>query len=234
MRNINKLIDKKLEYKLIFIENKLKNSFHAIKQDNQSIRDSLGLNNKKIEFLSQNKVFKSDFEQELKKEMEKCFNELRKNYSDLSEKIEANTEEIQTLEKNLSEKDIKGKLKKELSQELKQLFSELSKKQKKELKELDKENARKLEKNFKKYNERVEYLKKEFIMFKNEFVTIRESLEKWKKDIGIELKEVLEEEKKENENSFKSIRNQVNSLKTRNTILNKELNSLKRSSKKLK
>ncbi len=221
MVELNELINRKLHYKFLSMEDKLRNSFQAIKQENQLIRHSLDITKKKIEFLSQEKVFKSDFEKELKNEMDKCLDNFKQTFSKLEK-------QILEIKKDISDKEIKSSIKKELSQEIRKYFSELSKKHKKEFKNLDKENTKIINQKFDKYKDKAEYLRKEFIMFKNEFIILRQHLDSWKKDIGSELKDLLESDRKRVEVSFKDLRNQIISLKARNTILTREVNSLKR------
>ena len=209
MVDVGGLVDRMLDKKLIAIEDKLRNSFGAIKQNDERIRSIIESLVGRLDDSDKDKAGDAEAKREIFERLKLC------------------EKEISEMRKEISSKDIKDKIRKEISLEIREYFSKSSDKQKKELKSLDKDNTKRLEKKFKKYKEKTENLKREFIMFKNEFVILREHLDDWKKDIGSELKEALKEGDRKQEFSIRDVKNQINSLKARNTILNKELNLLK-------
>lgn len=224
---MNEIITKKVEENFRLVEDKLRNSFGAIKRDNENLRALLANLDKKLNILADRKLEVSGFKENInliKKELKLQLEEFNKNCSDLDSK---NQKKIIAIEKAISEKGIEKKVYNELLKKVNLKFSELSNKQKEDLKSLQKENLNKLNRGFDKYNDRTEYLKKEFIMFKNEFVLLRESVDNWKKEIARELKELVEDKEEAIFVSIKDLRNQINALKARNTILTREINGFK-------
>ncbi len=216
MVELREIINKRIDERISIVENKLRNSFQAMRKDNEQIRNILKDLDERIKSSSAKSVDSLEFEKkisELNKTVETKFNE--------------NKEDLSKLKKEISKEDLKKNLSKEILNELKPYFSDLSKKQKEEFKELDKDNLKKISKNFDSFNEKSEDLKKDFLMFKHEFIGLRNDWEDTKNNLGRELKELLRQTEKGFERPLNDLRNQIVSLKARNTVLTRELNSLK-------
>jgi DNA repair exonuclease SbcCD ATPase subunit len=169
-------IHKQIENKFFLIEKRLKNSFQAIKKDNDSIKGKIQI----LEDSCKELDIKQDFEAEI--------TELKKGLSE-------NKEKTNSLESKISKKDIKEQVKKEIfpifetklksfakkekiDSELNKLrdsFEELKKANEKNLIELDRKNREEI----KKLKKQISYLKgrtKNFPEKKGFFSSIVDSL----------------------------------------------------------
>jgi hypothetical protein len=223
--DIREVIDKKIEEKFSIIEIKIKNSFKDLKKDNDEKRKLLKKITGDFKNFSEERVILSVFNKEISKIQEEI-KILKKNLDkDLEEKQLLNSRRIESMERKISDRDIKYKVKKLVLEDIKENLQKLTKNQKEELKNESKENSIRISKDLDKYTDKADYLKKEFSMFKNEFVILRENLDKWKIDIAKELKSLIFEKEEINLDNIQDIKNQINSIKARNTILTKEINS---------
>jgi hypothetical protein len=200
------------DYEIRLIESKLRNSFVELKKDIDRIKEfvfELNLSLKKISFdeLKKTEKYRLDEMEEIKEEISL----IRKSEELFEEKL------IQ-----LRKKRIPIELKKNFFREFKAVLTKeiekLTRKQKRTLNELEKKNKKKVVREIDKIKNTNEDLKKEFLMFRNEFIKIREENDLWKKEIGKELKEILDKEKREQKKNFYNLKEQIRS----NTLKNKK------------
>lgn len=234
MVEVREIINERVEERLAVIEQKLRNSFRNMRIDNEESKKSLKEVIDNLQGFSRERVLQSVFDEEMKKLREEIKAIKKDLEMDFEDKYSSSSKRIKSLEKELSDVDLSERVRKSVLKDIEKRLSEILKKQKEKLKEISKENDKKISKEFDKYKNKADDIKKEFVMFRNEFVVLRESLDKWKIEIGRELNSLVEEKEETFESRIKDLRNQINSLKARNTILTKELNELKgKNSKKL-
>jgi archaellum component FlaC len=205
MTNTIDIIKKEVGFRFNLIEKKLIISFQSIKKDKELVSTEISKIKKEILDLGN-----------LKEEV----SSLKTIFSDRLDKI---SNELESTKKLISKKD----LRKDVLMELKSDLVDLSKKQKQEINDFQKKERKSLEKDFMKYSKKSDDLKNEFIMFKHEFVSLRDDWEDARENLGRELKELLKQTEEGLQGSLEDLRNQITALKARNTILTKELNSLK-------
>lgn len=227
MVEVRQIINERVEERLGIIENKLRNSFKFLKKDFDDLKNQIDLLNKKAEKIMNEAVSKKELETSIQQQRDYFLKENSSMFNNFQEKQKKLQEEIKKFNKIISEKKLEKEIKQKVSCETDKKFQEQQEKQKKEIEKIQEKYDKKIQTDFSKYDESKDDLKKEFVMFKNEFVGLRDEVGIWKKDIGKELKDLLDEKEQQYSVEFQELKSQINSLKARNTVLTKELNSLK-------
>jgi chromosome segregation ATPase len=229
MVEIIELIKAEVEKELKSVEEKLRNSFKHTRMDIKLLGEETASLSERIDQLFKEGLSKPYLESSLNQTEAKFSEKLNYFLENHCKKFEDMILSFKELKKSLSKTTIRRELERQLLAKLKEELMHMESSLKKRV--LKKEK-KKTDKALKKMKDRADYLTREFYMFRNEFVSIRKELEQWKQEIGRELKEILDRREEQLSSLLTELKNQVISLKAKNTLLSNELAEM--SSKKRK